>query len=62
MNGKGEQSWIEDSIYVGEFKDSKMHGHGVLTKQYGNFRFKVYRGIWVEDTLDGVNFFKPHEV
>ena len=45
MNGYGRYMHVEGGIYIGYWKDDKMHGMGKYTHSDGN----EYTGEWKED-------------
>lgn len=49
-NGEGKFSYSEGSVYVGEWKDNKMHGFGSLTYPNG---CTAYEGQWQDDEFHG---------
>ncbi len=54
MSGKGR--WINGRIkktYVGDFKNSKCHGYGILSKAIGNQLKVMHIGNWEYDQYEG---------
>jgi hypothetical protein len=49
VNGPGKFV-CENYTYVGDFKDSKIHGAGVMNKKDGT----VYKGTWEDGKLNGI--------
>ena len=60
-DGKGKLTcngtcWYEKYVYVGDFKDGKKHGKGILTYEEKRYRMKdplCYEGDWKDDERDG---------
>lgn len=56
-NGKGVYVWLEGSVYVGEFKDGKMHGYGELRKvkvaKDRKIKLDIKEGYWVNGVYTG---------
>jgi hypothetical protein len=49
VNGRGKYV-CENYTYVGDLKDSKMHGEGIMNKKDGT----IYKGTWEDGKMDGI--------
>ena len=53
MDGKGTFNYKDGSTYVGEWKDSEKHGHGVFTWPSTGPSHNKYDGNWVKGKQHG---------
>ena len=47
IHGFGTYTWRTDSKYVGQWKEGKMHGHGIKTDPQGAPLVRVRVRVWV---------------
>lgn len=67
-DGKGKLTckgtrWYEKYVYVGEFKEGKKHGKGVLTYEEKRYQRKdplCYEGDWKDDERNGYGIWKGY--
>ena len=60
LNGKGTFHWKTGQKYIGEFRDNKRHGKGVMYYINGKIN---YSGEWINDkTINQINSEKRAEI
>ena len=52
MNGIGISKWDDNKKYIGEYKDGKINGYGIL-----KFNEKAYLGMWKDGKRHGFGVF-----
>lgn len=56
-NGKGTKQWDSGLKYIGQWKDGKYNGKGVLSNNIGGTDYIVYDGEWKNSNMDGAGIF-----
>jgi hypothetical protein len=55
---KGTFEFDDGGIYSGQFKNSTMHGKGILKETKGEKAGEVYEGTWKNGKMNGTFIFK----
>ena len=53
MHGQGTKNSADGTMYVGEWKDDKMHGQGLYIYGEGEWEGDKYVGEWKDDKKNG---------
>jgi hypothetical protein len=61
-NGKGTKQWDSGLKYIGQWKDGKYNGKGVLSANMGGTDYIVYDGEWKNSDMDGAGIFYNYDV